>query len=105
MAYCEIPHALFRIYYSAAPDLLSHPPERLEVTALYQQQLELLERTFHVARSRGEIRAVDGAKLAVAIFEITRGLITQRLLGRTVGDIREDVDFAVDLIWTGVGPT
>ena len=103
--YCEIHHEFFRIYYSAATEVLSHPPERLEVTELYRQQLDLLERTFGAARSRGEIRDVDPAKLAVAIFEITRGLITQRLLGRTVDDTRHDVDFAVDLIWTGVRRT
>ena len=78
--------------------MLSSPPERLEVTELYRHQLELLERTIGTARSRGEIRDVDPARLAVAIFEITRGLITQRLLGRTVDESRHDVDFAVDLI-------
>lgn len=103
--YCEIHHEFFRIYYSAATEVLSHPPEHLEVSELYRQQLDLLERTFGAARSRCEIRAVDPARLAVAIFEITRGLITQRLLGRTVDDTRHDVDFAVDLIWTGVKRT
>jgi len=69
------------------------------------RELDLLERTFGAARSRGEIRDVDPARLAVAIFEITRGLITQRLLGHTVDDTWHDVDFAVDLIWTGVRRT
>ncbi len=105
LEYCEIHHEFFRIYYAAATEVLSHPPERLEVTEPYAQQLGLLERTFDAAQSRGEIRSVDAAKLAVAVFAITRGLITQRLLGRTREDIRHDVDFAVDLIWTGVGRT
>ena len=96
--YCEIHHDFFRIYYSAANEVLSSPPERLEVTELYRHQLELLERTVDAARSRGEIRDVDPARLSVAIFEITCGLITQRLLGRTVDESRHDVDFAVDLI-------
>ena len=85
--------------------MLSHPPEHLEVTELYRQQLEFLERVFDAARSRGKIRDVDPARLAVAIFAITSGLITQRLLGRTIDDTQHDADFAVELIWTGVRRT
>ncbi len=47
----------------------------------------------------------DPARLAVAIFAITSGLITQRLLGRTIDDTQHDADFAVELIWTGVRRT
>ena len=103
--YCDLHRDFFYIYYSAASEVLSGPPERLEVTALYRQQLDLLERMFEAGRARGEIRDVDSARLAVAVFEITRGLITHRLLGRAGGDPRHDVDFAVDLIWTGVTRT
>jgi AcrR family transcriptional regulator len=105
LEYCDLHRDFFCIYYSAASEVLSGPPERLEVTALYRQQLDLLEHAFEAGRTRSEIRDIDCARLAVAVFEITRGLITQRLLGRTRDDIQQDVDFAVDLIWTGVGRT
>lgn len=56
------------------------------------------------AVSRGEIRAVDPAAIALAVFDITRGLVARHLLTCTTSDASRDIDFLTDLIWAGLQP-
>lgn len=92
----------FRIYLSEigsqlARPLYGHP----DVKPLYTRQVRALESVIGSAVRRGEIRAVDPAQAAFAIFDLTRGLITRRLLARRRGRVQQDVAGVVDLIWGG----
>ena len=50
----------------------------------------------------GAIRSVRSRPVAFAVFDITWGLITQRLRGWSETTIDQDVSFAVDLSWKGM---
>ena len=69
---------------------------------LLNRQVRVLRNAVERAVARGEIRAVDPAATAIAIFDLTRGLVARRLLTRTRIDVERDAAFLVDLIWKGV---
>lgn len=101
--YFETNHDFYRIYHAEFGNLVTHPsclPD--ELMALYLQQVQQLEQALREARDHRLIRAVDPGKVAFAIFEITRGLITRRLLGQSAAGAEDDGAFIVDLIWKGI---
>ena len=63
-----------------------------------------LERLIAAAVARGEIRDVDPAATALAVFDMTRGLVARHLLSQQPSDAARDVAFLTDLIWTGLRP-
>ena len=77
---------------------------RSACAAMLDRQTRVLERVLRGAAERGEIRDVDPAAAALAIFDITRGLVARHLLSRGRADATADVEFLTDLIWTGLRP-
>ncbi len=65
----------------------------------------LLERLIAAAVERREIRDVDPAATALAVFDITRGLVARHLFVAGTSDTARDVAFLTDLIWTGLRPS
>jgi hypothetical protein len=71
---------------------------------MLDRQTETLERLIAVAVARGEVRDVDPAATALAVFDMTRGLVARHLLSQQSSDAAPDVAFLTDLIWTGLRP-
>ncbi len=104
LRYFDEQRDFYRIYHAEFGNVIAHPsclPQELK--ALYLQQVQQLERTVQEALDAGHIRPVHAGTVAFAIFEITRGLIAQRLLDRSPGRAEDDGAFIVDLIWKGIG--
>jgi AcrR family transcriptional regulator len=94
----------FRIYYSEFGNALTHPASaHKDFTTLYLRQARLLEPILERGLRRKEIRCTRPDVTALAIAELTRGLITHRLLGWSKGKVQEDVAFLFDFIWKGIG--
>jgi hypothetical protein len=74
-----------------------------ELRDLHFQHAKVLEQAFREGMVRGEIREVKVDAFAFVIQDMTRSLITRRLLGWSKNDVEEDIDFLCDLIWTGIG--
>ena len=64
-------------------------------------------RTPHRKRGRSAVRSakVDPAATALAVFDMTRGLVARHLLSQEPSDTARDVAFLTDLIWTGLRPS
>ena len=93
----------FRIYHAEVGNALTRPAETdREFTAIYQDQVALLMAVVRAAIRRREIRRVPAAKAAAAIFEVTRGLIVQRLMTRPAASAGADAAFVVDLVSKGL---
>ena len=93
----------FRIYVlelsgQAARPAYGHP----EFRPLYQRQVRGLRTAVAAAIARGEIRKVDAAQAAGAIVDLTRGVVTRRLMRRRRARGEADIDAIVDLIWRGL---
>lgn len=73
-----------------------------EFRSLYWQQARTLEPALREAAALGQIRTARPDAAAFTVHEMTRGLITQRLLGWSAATAEEDVEFLTQLIWSGL---
>jgi len=97
----------FRMYIGA---VAAHITERKgrpsELRAMLARQTHGLEHAIGRAVADGEIRRVDPKATALAIFDLTRGLVARKLfLTQGAFDVEghgKDVVFLVDLIWNGL---
>jgi AcrR family transcriptional regulator len=69
---------------------------------LYLEQVRLLERMIRTAARRGDIRKVPSQTAAFVLADLTRGVITRRLLGWSKARVEDEVDFLVDFAWEGL---
>ena len=72
---------------------------------MVDRQTSRLAQAVARAASRGEIRKVDAAATAVAIFDLTRGLVSRRMVSTADVNLAEDVAFLADLVWSGLKGT
>lgn len=102
--YFDANHDFFRIYFAEFGNALSHPAHiSKDFKKLYTHQARLLESALRRAIQRNTIRRIRPDATAYAISEITRGVITQRLLGASQGKVEDEVAFICDLVWKGIG--
>jgi len=66
------------------------------------RQTRRLEQAVARAAARREIRRVDSAATAIAIFDLTRGLIARRMVFTGDFDLADDVAFLSELVWRGL---
>jgi AcrR family transcriptional regulator len=93
----------FRMYVSAmARQITRVKPRASEFQAIVDRQTGRLEQAVARAAARREIRRVDAAATAVAIFDLTRGLVARRMISSGNLDLAEDVAFLSDLVWRGL---
>lgn len=71
---------------------------------LYLEQARDLEAMLERAAADGKIRPMRNDTAAFAVYEMTRGLVTQRLLGWSKASAEEDIQFLFELIWSGMAP-
>jgi AcrR family transcriptional regulator len=94
----------FRMYVGAiARHITNTRSKPSEFHALLDRQTRRLEQAIRRAVARREIRRVDPAATALAIFDITRGLVARRIMSPGTRDLTHDVQFLSDLIWLGLG--
>jgi AcrR family transcriptional regulator len=93
----------FRMYVGAiARRITSTNAKPSEIQSLVDRQPRRLEQAIARAIGRREIRRVDPAATALAIFDITRGLVARRIASSGTRDIGEDVQFVADMVWKGL---
>lgn len=93
----------FKIFFSEFGNALAHPVDiHKDFKEMYSRQARLLEDVLDEGVRRKSVRRIRAKPAAYAISEITRGAITQRLLGWSKGDVEEETDFIFDLVWKGI---
>ncbi len=94
----------FKIYHSEFSNILIHPAHLDEdFRDLYIQQAKVLEVILRAAAKQGRIRIAPVKRLTLMVYDMTRALIVQRLLGGTKSSVDEDVEFLFNLMWKGMG--
>ncbi len=91
----------FKIYHAEFGNSIASPP-RTGFLELLLEQLEMLKGMLQAGHAQKKIREAALGPTAFAIFDITRGAITQRLLGYSQLSIQEEIDFLCDFIWKGI---
>jgi AcrR family transcriptional regulator len=93
----------FRMYVGAVTNQIINAGRRTAtVQSMVEQQTHRLERAVARAVAKREIRRVDSAATALAIFDLTRGLLVRRLTTGADSDVTGDAVFLADLIWQGL---
>ncbi len=73
------------------------------VDELRLEQVKLLEQILQQGVRRRTVRPIRAEAAAFAIFDLTRSIVTQRLRGASRATLDEDIGFAFDLTWKGIG--
>lgn len=104
LRYFEEHRDFFRIYYSeVGRALCRHGQAARQFDDLYLAQVKALDEVLQGAVRRKAIRPIRTATAACAIFDLTRSIVTQRLRGLSRVPLDEDIEFAFDLAWKGIG--
>ena len=69
---------------------------------IYVQQARILEAALQQGIKRKAIRHIRTDTAAIAISDLIRGIIVQRLLGWSKKDVESDINFIFDLVWRGI---
>lgn len=103
LRYFERNHDFFKIYISEFGSAFTHPAQmRKRFCELYLRQARVLEAVLRKGIKSKAIRGVRADAAALAISDLTRGIVTQRLLGWSKGDVESDIRFVFDLAWRGI---
>jgi len=93
----------FRMYVAAvARQITSARPQTSEFQALVDQQTGRLEQAIARAVGRREIRHVDANSAALAIFDLTRGLVARAIMTEKSFDLAREAAFVSALVWQGL---
>ena len=93
----------FRMYVAAiSRHITSVKPRASEFQAMVDRQTRRLEDAIARGVSRGEIRHVDPAAAALAIFDLTRGLVARAIVATGAFDVASEVEFVTSLVWNGL---
>jgi AcrR family transcriptional regulator len=103
LEYFDAHRDFFRLYHPEFRKAIARSTSfQKPLDTVYLEQVRLLEDALRQAVASGKIRPVQCTAAAFAVFDITWGLVTQRLRGWSDTSIDEDVSFALDLLWRGM---
>jgi AcrR family transcriptional regulator len=100
--YAEKNRDFIKIYHSAFGSLTHPAAIDSEFTKLYLQQAKALEAVLQAAMDKGEIRHFRADFAAFIIYDMVRGVMTQRMLQWSKAAIEEDIELLCELVWKGV---
>ncbi len=99
--YAEANRDFFKIYHSEFGNLTKVAYDSV-FQQLYLQQAKALEAVLQAAVERGEIRPILTDFSAFIIYDMVRGVMTQRLLEWSKGAMEDDIETLNDLVWKGI---
>ncbi len=93
----------FKIYYSEMGNaVLQQAWVQKDFEQFHFRQMRLLAEALLEGMRNRTLRALPVDETAFAILNLTRGVITQRLLGWTRTRLEDDIEFMFDLTWKGL---
>jgi len=96
---------VFRIYVAEiARDVATGSTGRTACHLAVARQTRVLQDVIERAVAAGDVRTVDPEAVALAVFDISKGLVGRRLLVGSRWSVRRDAGFLTDLIWSGLAP-
>jgi len=103
LEYAAANQDFLRIYLAEYGSLFVKSSLHSELCRLSRENSRHIKRLVEQAAARREIRAVEAGPVATALFSIVRGSLETRLLGWKEFQARDEAEFAVDLLWRGIG--
>jgi TetR/AcrR family fatty acid metabolism transcriptional regulator len=100
--YCRAHEDFLRIYLTEYSSMCAATTIGKQMRRLQRDNLRHLAGIIEAAVRRKEIRPVAPGALAAKLFDIARGLVERQLLGWKEFQVRNEVEFATDLLWQGI---
>jgi|SRR6185437_4484406 len=100
--YAEANRDFIKIYHSEFGNLANANVSDSEFQQLYLKQAKMLEGVLQDAVEKGEIRQIRTDFTGYIIYDMVKGVMTQRLLGWSGGGMEEDIQLLNDLVWKGI---
>ena len=95
----------FRVYVAEfARQVAAGADERSGCQLALERQTRALQRVMEKAVANGEVRSVDPEAAALAVFDMSKGLVGRRLLIGSRSSVQRDIAFLTDLIWSVCSP-
>jgi AcrR family transcriptional regulator len=91
-----------RIYLAEYGSIFVKTLHSNELIHLLRENMRSVAKLFEEASSKGEIGPVPPRAAAAALFDISRGLVERRLLGWKEFRVADEVDFGIDLLFSGI---
>jgi TetR/AcrR family fatty acid metabolism transcriptional regulator len=101
LSFFEQHRDFFKIYHAEFGNAIANPIHK-DFSELLLEQLRMIKGVLSEGVRQNRVRGNALESAAFAIFDVTRGAITQRLLGYSKGCIQEEIDFLCDFIWKGI---
>ena len=102
LEYAEANRDFIKIYHSEFGNLTNAAVCDSEFQQLYLKQARMLETVLRSAVTNGEIRPVRTDFAAFNIYDMVKGVMTQRMLGWSSAPLEEDIRLLKELIWKGI---
>ncbi len=102
LEYCRAHQDFLRIYLTEYGSMCAVTPIGKQMRRLQRDNLRHLASIVEAAVKRREIRQVPAAPLAAKLFDMARGLVERQLLGWKEFQLRNEIEFATDLLWRGI---
>ncbi len=100
--YAEANRDFIKIYHSEFGNLANANVSDSEFQQLYLKQARMLDGVLQEAVQKGEIRQIRTDFTAYIIYDMVKGVMTQRLLSWSGGSMEEDIELLNDLVWKGI---
>jgi AcrR family transcriptional regulator len=101
--YADENRDFFKIYLTEFNGVTQTAPVSKEFRDTYFKQVQAVERALRDGVDGGDIRELDVEATAFIIQDMSKSLITRRLLGWSKKEVEEDIDFLCGFIWRAIG--
>jgi TetR/AcrR family transcriptional regulator, fatty acid metabolism regulator protein len=103
LEYAKANEDFLRIYLAEYGSVFVKSSLHSELGRVSRENMRFLKNEVEQAAARREIRAVEAGPVTAALSAMSRGMLEIRLLGWKEFQTRDEAEFAVDLLWRGIG--
>jgi AcrR family transcriptional regulator len=101
--YADENRDFFKIYLTEFNGATQTAPISKESRDTYFKQVQAVEQALRGGVDSGDIQELDVEATAFMIQDMSKSLITRRLLGWSKKGVEEDIDFLCGFIWRAIG--
>jgi AcrR family transcriptional regulator len=103
LEYARANEDFLRIYLAEYGSVFVKSSLHTELGRVSRENMRYLKHEVEQAAARREIRPVEAGPVTAALSAMARGMLETRLLGWKEFQARDEAEFAVDLLWRGIG--
>jgi AcrR family transcriptional regulator len=100
--YAEQHRDFFKIYQNEFASCIHPVIADRDLRDLSRRQANVLDTILQAGQEEGVVRDLNGSPVGFLLYEMTRALIVQRMLGWSRNSMEQDIEALCRLVWKGV---